>query len=150
MEWVILCQAVLLITVCVFYWKSVNELRRNAASLADYARYWHGEADRLRNKLTQKISDQDEKEGQWKASRFALEATIEELRSRKLIPEEIETLAVAAKPLMEDIERRDPSHSGENKRHRVFAQLQKDLPEVPHWKLALAIEWAYKVWFVKE
>ena len=73
----------------------------------------------------------------------ALEATIQELRAGKLIPKEIELLAVAAKPRMESINQQDPNHSGENKLHRVKAQMYKDFPNIEHGDIGLAIEWAY-------
>ena len=80
----------------------------------------------------------------------ALEATIQELGERRLMPDAIHELSEIAIVEMKKVEERDGHNSGENKRHQVYARLIKEWSTMPHWKIGLAIEWAYKCWMAKD
>lgn len=71
-----------------------------------------------------------------------LNKLVEELSQKNLLPDGVEDLAIAARPLIESVQARDPANSGENKRHQVYARMLKQYPGAPHWKIGLAIEWA--------
>ena len=79
----------------------------------------------------------------------ALNQQVVELIRKKLLPEGVEDLANAALPIMKAIGQRDAKHSGENKLHQVYSAMIKNFPHEPHWKIGLAIEWAYSQHFIK-
>ena len=137
--------AVLLLIAAVLpLWaKLIGRKRKLAAQMvwndrlaADYAR--------LETKIIA-IGDAHQREINLAQAREAgLNAVFAELKRLRAIPDDVDAIAKNALAVMQEIQKRDPAQSGEWKRHQVLARLIKQYPDSPKWKLALAIEWAYK------
>lgn len=72
---------------------------------------------------------------------------VENLKMRKVLerrsmPSDVLILSTFAAALVRRIEQSETTASGENKRHQVYAAMIKERPDVPRYKIGLAVEWA--------